>query len=88
MNHVEITLYINELRLRAVEETLAREGKSVEEIIKFMDENERTLSQNPFARRSKPSVIIPEEKAEEKKAEEQVEKTETEQVDKDQPSQE
>jgi len=34
MNHVEITLYINELRLRAVEEALAREGKSVEEKLK------------------------------------------------------
>ena len=29
------------------------EGKSVEEIMAFMDENERTLSQNPFARGEK-----------------------------------
>ncbi|MBR2385505.1 MAG: hypothetical protein IKA99_07875 [Clostridia bacterium] len=28
------------------------EGKSVEEIIAFMDENEKTLSENPFARKS------------------------------------
>ena len=29
------------------------EGKSVEEIIAFMDENERTLAENPFARKSR-----------------------------------
>ncbi len=75
----------------AEEVDMLMEGKSVEEIIKFMDENERTLSQNPFARRSKSSVIISEEKAEEKKTKEtkeEVEKTEKEQTDKDQPSQE
>ena len=38
------------------------EGKSVEEIMKFMDENERTLSENPFARKAASSVIVPEEK--------------------------
>ena len=42
------------------------EGKSVEEIIKFMDENERTLSENPFARKAASSVIVPEEKKETK----------------------
>lgn len=35
------------------------EGKSVEEIMVFMDENEKTLSQNPFERKSKNKVIIP-----------------------------
>ena len=39
------------------------EGKSVEEIMAFMDENERTLSENPFKRKS---VIVPEKKVEEK----------------------
>lgn len=34
------------------------EGKSVEEILAFMDENERTLNQNPFERKKK--VVIPE----------------------------
>ena len=38
------------------------EGKSVEEIMKFMDEHERTLSENPFARRTASEVIVPEEK--------------------------
>ncbi|MBE7081250.1 MAG: ATP-dependent zinc metalloprotease FtsH [Clostridiales bacterium] len=41
------------------------EGKSVEEIIEFMDKNERSLKENPFKRKS---VIISEEKAKEKKA--------------------
>ena len=36
------------------------EGKSVEEIMLFMDENERTLSQNPFERRAAKSVIVKE----------------------------
>lgn len=36
------------------------EGKSVEEIMAFMDENERTLQENPFKRKS---VIIAEDKA-------------------------
>ena len=39
------------------------EGKSVEEIMAFMDENESTLQENPFTR-SASSVIIPEEKKE------------------------
>ena len=38
------------------------EGKSVEEIIKFMDDNERTLRENPFARKSR--VIVPDKKEE------------------------
>ena len=32
------------------------DGKSVEEIMAFMDENERTLSENPFERK-KPTII-------------------------------
>ena len=42
------------------------DGKSVEEIIKFMDENERTLSENPFTRKAAGSVIVPENKEEKK----------------------
>ena len=49
------------------------EGKSVEEIMAFMDENERTLQQNPFARKS---VIIKESKKTEEP--EQAEKVQTE----------
>ena len=41
------------------------EGKSVEEIMAFMDENERTLRENPFSRKS---VIISESEAKAKKA--------------------
>ena len=33
------------------------EGKSADEIIAFMDENERTLSQNPFARKAGPDAV-------------------------------
>ena len=66
------------------------EGKSVEEIMKFMDENDRTLRANPF---KKESVIVSEkeaqakkekaeenlsEKAEEKQAEQKEEQTEQE----------
>ena len=36
------------------------EGKSVEEIMAFMDENERTLQENPFERRSAKTVIVKE----------------------------
>ena len=36
------------------------EGKTVEEIMAFMDENEKTLSENPFERKNK--VIISEPK--------------------------
>ena len=42
------------------------EGKSVEEIMQFMDDNERTLQENPFNRKAK-SVIVPEKAKEEKK---------------------
>ena len=35
------------------------DGKSIDEIEKFMDENEKTLSENPFARKNK--VIVSEE---------------------------
>ncbi len=47
------------------------EGKSVEEIIKFMDENEKNLQENPFARKNK--TIIKEEVKENKTVEEKVE---------------
>ena len=47
------------------------EGKNVEEIMAFMDENERTLQENPFERKN---VIIKEKKEveTEQKLEEQV----------------
>ena len=67
------------------------EGKSVEEIMAFMDENERTLKQNPFERGRKNRVIIPDEEAktkavqtEEKSVDEQAtatEKNDSESVD-------
>ena len=44
------------------------DGKSVEEIMQFMDENERRLSENPFDRKSAKDVIVPEKK--QKKTEE------------------
>ena len=50
------------------------EGKEVEEIIAFMDENERTLSENPFARKN-PTIIKEAEKAE--KPTEKTEKTDS-----------
>lgn len=50
------------------------EGKEVEEIIAFMDENERTLSENPFERKN-PTIIKEEEKAE--KPTEKTEKTDS-----------
>ncbi len=40
------------------------DGKDAEEIMKFMDENERTLSENPFERKAKNSVIIKKEEIE------------------------
>ena len=52
------------------------DGKSVEEIMQFMDENERTLQENPFTRKSAKNIIVPEKKKEEKPAEKPVEKTE------------
>ncbi len=49
------------------------EGKSVEEIMAFMDENERSLRENPFNRKS---VIIPEKKVKaEKEMQEKTEET-------------
>ena len=54
------------------------EGKSVEEIMAFMDENERTLQENPFARKSKKNPIIVPEAEEEKTQEEQTEQAQTE----------
>ena len=38
------------------------EGKSVEEIMVFMDENEHTLQENPFERKSAKNIIVPENK--------------------------
>ena len=58
------------------------DGKSVEEIIEFMDKNERSLSENPFERKSAKSVIIPEEKEEVTK-EKTEEKTEEQKQDKE-----
>ena len=52
----------------AEEVDMLMEGKGVEEIMEFMDQNERTLRENPFKRKS---VIISEKKAEEKKAKEE-----------------
>ena len=49
------------------------EGKSVEEIMAFMDENEKTLQENPFGRKSAKSVIVPEENKSEKAPIEKVE---------------
>ena len=43
------------------EVNMLMEGKSVEEIMAFMDENERTLSENPFARKN-PTIIRNNEK--------------------------
>ena len=51
------------------------EGKSVEEIINFMDENERTLKENPF-NRGKKKVIIPDEQAKKPNKEQAKEQTE------------
>ena len=58
------------------------EGKSVEEIMAFMDENERTLRENPFKRKG---VIVPERRAEqsapvEQSAPEQPQNTDGEQA--------
>ena len=52
------------------------DGKSAEEIMKFMDDNERTLQENPFNRKSVKDVIVKEkpENKEEQKTEENVEK--------------
>ena len=55
---------------------LLMEGKSVEEIIEFMDANEHNLKENPFERKSNKTVIIKEEKTEEQKDSKQDEKEE------------
>ena len=55
------------------------EGKEVEEIIAFMDENERTLSENPFARK-KPTIIKEAERAEKTESAESETETKTEEV--------
>ncbi len=49
------------------------EGKSVEEIMAFMDANEKTLKENPFNRKG---IFVSEKEAQEKKAEKKEEKTE------------
>ncbi len=54
------------------------EGKSVEEIMQFMDDNERTLSENPFNRKSVKDIIVPEKKVEEKTEESGANDTEEE----------
>ncbi|MBQ3115905.1 MAG: ATP-dependent zinc metalloprotease FtsH [Clostridia bacterium] len=59
----------------AEEVEMLMEGKSVEEIMAFMDENERTLSENPFTRKAN-KTIIPEEK---KDSNEETEQKENEQ---------
>ena len=38
------------------------EGKSVEEIMEFMDEHEKVLQENPFERKSAKNIIVPEKK--------------------------
>ncbi len=50
------------------------EGKSVEEIMRFMDDNESKLSENPFERRSNP-VIIKDKPANKENEKEQEEKS-------------
>ena len=45
------------------------EGKSLEEIEKFMDENEKILQENPFARGNRTIVKEPEAKEESAQAE-------------------
>ena len=61
------------------------EGKSVEEIMEFMDENERNLQENPFARKSRHNpVIIPEtEKEKADKQEDEPVQQQDEKEDKD-----
>ena len=49
------------------------EGKTVEEIMQFMDDNERTLRENPFARKSR--VIVPDKKEETTETKETKEET-------------
>jgi cell division protease FtsH len=74
------TLLDNMARLLVERETIfteevdmLMEGKSVEEIMVFMDENEKRLSENPFDRKSAKKVIVPE--PEQNKKEEPVEQS-------------
>ncbi len=69
------TLLDNMARLLVERETIfseevdmLMEGKSVEEIMQFMDDNERTLRENPFLRRK--SVIVPDKPEEAKRQDE------------------
>ena len=55
---------------------LIMEGKSADEVIAFMDENERTLSQNPFARKAGPDAVKEYKNDENKPAESSETKTE------------
>ena len=56
------------------------EGKSVEEIMAFMDENERTLKENPFER-GKKKVVVSDEQAEEiKKAQQHADNNAVEEI--------
>jgi cell division protease FtsH len=58
---------------------LIMEGKSVEEIMQFMDENERKLAENPFNRKSAKDIIVPENNKT-AKAEEKAEQAKTEEA--------
>ena len=58
------------------------EGKSVEEIMAFMDENERTLKENPFERGKKKIFVTDEQAKEIKKAQEKQSENAQEKTDK------
>ena len=60
---------------------LLMEGKSVEEIITFMDENERNLRENPFGRGKKKAEQTIEEKADQPLETEQTDQVKTENPD-------
>ena len=57
---------------------LLMEGKSVEEIMEFMDKNEERLSQNPFERKSAKIIIDEPEKKADEIVEEKPQQTDTE----------
>ena len=70
------SLLDNMARLLVERETIFTEevdmimqGKSVEEIMAFMDENERKLSENPFERKSVKDIIVPEKSTKEQAVE-------------------
>ncbi len=78
------TLLDNMARLLVERETIfseevdmLMEGKSVEEIMAFMDENERTLKENPFER-GKKKIFVTDEQAKEIKEAQQKTETKTE----------